>query len=126
MTGAEGRCFDVRRISPPTLAVRPPRSGLFKIASRVLRKRGSDFDIQVRVNLHQRHPRPTHSRGKEYERHDENSGIQDVDFVVTLSEELLLRVPCLLHYLLVQLIARLQPLIAPRTRERAFVREAEA
>jgi hypothetical protein len=27
----------------PTLAVRPPRSGLFRMASNVLRKRGSDF-----------------------------------------------------------------------------------
>jgi len=90
----------------------------------VLRKRGSDFDIQV--NLHQRHPKLTYRRSKEHERHDKYSGIQDVDFVVTLCEELLVRVPCLLHYLLVQLIAGLQPLIAPRTRERALVREAEA
>ncbi len=71
-------------------------------------------------------PETTCRSGKEHEGHDEHSRIQDVDVVVTLCEELLLRVPCLLHYLLVQLIARLQPPIAPRTRERALVREAEA
>lgn len=65
-------------------------------------------------------------RSKEHERHDEHSRIQDVDVVVTLCEKLLFRVPCLLHYLLVQLIACIQPLIAPRTRERALIREAEA
>jgi hypothetical protein len=79
-----------------------------------------------RSKLHQRHPKPTYSRRKEHERHNEHSGIQDVDFIVTLSEEFLLRVPCLLHYLFVQLVARLQPLVAPGTRERAFIREAEA
>jgi hypothetical protein len=43
-----------------------------------------------------------------------------------LCEELLLRVPRLLHYLLVQVITSLQPLGASRTGERALVREAEA
>jgi hypothetical protein len=47
------------------------------------------------------HPKPTYRRSKEHERHDEHSGIQDVDVVVTLCEKLLFRVPCLLHYLLV-------------------------
>ena len=54
MGRAEGRRFGVVPTTPPTLAVRPPRSGLFKIASKVLRKRGSDFDTQV--NLHQQSP----------------------------------------------------------------------
>jgi hypothetical protein len=71
-------------------------------------------------------PKPTYRRRKEHERHDEHSGIQDVDFVITLCEELLLGVPCLLHYLLVQFIACLQPPIASRTRERALVRKAKA
>ena len=47
------------------------------------------------------HPKPTYRRSKEYEGHDEHSGIQDVDVVITLCEKLLLGVPCLLHYLLV-------------------------
>lgn len=46
-------------------------------------------------------PTFTYRRSKEHERHDEHSGIQDVDIVVTLCEKFLLRVPCLLHYLLV-------------------------
>ncbi len=112
-------------ISPPTLAVRPPRSGLFKTASRVLRKRGSDFNIHGQY-VPNGHLKPTYRRSKEHERHNEHSGIQDVDVVVALCEELLLRVPCLLHDLLVQLVARLQPPIAPRARERALVRKAEA
>ena len=115
----------MRPLTPPTLAVRPPRSGLFKIASKVLRKRGSDF-FNTGQLAPECYPKPTYRRSKEHERHDKYSGIQDVDFVVTLCEELLVRVPCLLHYLLVQLIAGLQPLIAPRTRERALVREAKA
>jgi hypothetical protein len=47
------------------------------------------------------HPMSTYRRSKEHERHDQHSGIQDVDVVVTLCEKLLLRVPRLLHYLLV-------------------------
>ena len=50
-------------------------------------------------------PKLAYRRRKEDERHDKHSGIQNVDLIVTLCEEFLLRVPCLLHYLLVQLIA---------------------
>lgn len=71
-------------------------------------------------------PEPTYCRKKEDERHDEHGGIQNVNFVVTLCEELLLGVPCLLHYLLVQLIACFYPYIASGARETALVRKAEA
>lgn len=72
------------------------------------------------------HLKLTHRRGEEHERHDEYSRVQDVNFVIALCEELLLGVPGLLHNLFIKLVARYQPLIAPRARKRALVRKAEA
>lgn len=114
-----------------TFEVRPPLSGDCKIAFKVLKNLGSDYTPPGQPCPYLSHTRAdlvitTHWGGEEHERHDEERRVEDLQVFVALREELLVRVPGLLHDLFVELVARRVPLGAPRAGQRPFLCESDA